>query len=184
MSHFRTSVALVSLSLCLSASAAFAADTSSREIAVDYSYVRGDAANGGGLNLNGADVSLAFPLGGPLSLVGDVGANRTGNVTGTGLDVTISTFMAGPRLLPRPIARLQPSFQVLLGAARASGSVFSAIGNTTGFAIAPGFRLDYPLGSRISLRLLEADYRFSTYRQNDHDHEKSVRLGAGIVVHF
>jgi hypothetical protein len=65
-----------------------------------------------------------------------------------------------------------------------SVSAFSAIGDTIGFALAPGGRLDCPLNRRISRRLLEANYRFTTDRQNDTDHEKSVRLGAGIVVHF
>ena len=164
--------------------ATLAAGQPRNEFAADYSYVRGDAANGGALNLNGGDVSLAFAVTGSLSLVGDVGVNRTGNVSGSGLSVTISTFVAGPRLSLRPMAGFRPSFQALVGAARASGSVFSAIGNTTGFAVAPGLRLDYSVNSRISLRLIEADYRFSTYRQNDNDREKSVRLGAGIVVHF
>jgi outer membrane immunogenic protein len=181
--HFRTGFLLILFSLYLSAGVARAASPRT-EIAADYSYVRGDAINGDGLNLNGADISLAFRLAGAFSLVGDVGANRTGNVSGSGLGVTISTFMAGPRWSLPPLARLHPSFQVLVGAARASGSIFSAIGNTTGFAVAPGLRLDYALNSHISLRLLEADYRFSTYRQNDNDHEKSIRLGAGIVARF
>jgi len=180
----RTKLGLTLFLLLLFGRATGAAGQSRHEFAADYSYVRGDAANGGGLNLNGGDVSLAFAVAGPLSLVGDVGANRTGNVSATGLSVTISTFMAGPRLSLIRNARFRPSLQTLIGAARASGSVFSAIGNTTGFAVAPGLRLDYALSSRFSLRLLEADYRFSTYRQNDNDREKSVRLGAGIVVRF
>jgi hypothetical protein len=169
-------------SLFLSTGIACAADGG--EVAADYSYVRGDAANSDGLNLNGADISVAFRMAGPFSLVGDVGINRTGNVSGSGLGVTISTFMAGPRISLNHMAKFQPSFQVLFGAARASGSIFSAIGNPTGFAIAPGVRLDYALSSRFSLRLLEAEYRYSTYRQDDNDREASVRLGAGIVFHF
>jgi hypothetical protein len=162
----------------------WAAAQSRNEFAADYSYVRGDAAGGSGLNLNGADASLAFKLAGPSSLVADVGADRTGNIAGTNLSVTIATFMAGPRLSPPPLLKFQSSFQFLLGASQASGSAFSSIGNTTGFALAPGARLDYSLSPRIALRLLEAAYHFTTYHQNETDHEKSVRLGAGIVVHF
>jgi hypothetical protein len=181
---FWTSFALALFSLLLFGSRTSAAAQSRNELAADYSYVRGDAANGSTLNLNGADASLAFAIAGPLSLVGDVGANRTCDVAGSGLSVTVSTFMAGPRLSPPAYRRFQPSFQALLGAARASGGAFSAIGDTTGFALAPGLRLDYSLDKRISLRLLEADYHFSTYRQNETDHQKSIRLGAGLVVHF
>jgi hypothetical protein len=184
MSHVRKSFLLMLFSLCVLAGIARAADPPRAEVAADYSYVRGDAANGQGLNLNGADVSLAFRVASAFSVVGDVGANRTGNVCGSGLGVTISTFMAGPRMSLVPSGRFQPSVQLLLGAARASGSIFSAIGSTTGFAVAPGLRLDYTLSSHISLRLLEADYRFSTYRQDDSNREKSVRLGAGIVGRF
>ena len=184
MTYVRTSFLLMLFSLCLSDGIACAADPPRTEVAADYSYVRGDAANGQGLNLNGADVSLSFHVASAFSLVGDVGSNRTGNVSGSGLGVTISTFMAGPRMSLDPPGRFQPSVQLLLGAARASGSIFSAIGSTTGFAVAPGLRLDYTLSSHISLRLLEADYRFSTYRQDDNDHEKSFRLGAGIVGRF
>jgi len=151
---------------------------------VDYSYVRGAAAGGDGINLNGGDVSLALPISGSLIAVCEFGLNRTANISGSGLSLTISTFMAGPRISLVPRGRLQPSFQVLLGIARASGTVFSAIGNTNGFAVAPGVRLDYSLTQRISLRLIEADYRLSTYHQNINDREKSVRLGAGIVARF
>jgi outer membrane immunogenic protein len=158
--------------------------TSRHEAAVDYSYVRGDAAGGDGLNLYGGDVSLAFAVGGPFALVAEVGANRAGSVSGTGLDVTIFTFMAGPRFSLSPGRKLQPSLQFLLGAARASGSAFSSIGSKTGFSMAPGLRLDYVLSSGFSLRLFEADYRYSTYQQDENNREKSVRLGSGIVIHF
>jgi hypothetical protein len=180
--HSRAGLLLILFSLCLSAGTARA--QSRGEIAADYSYIRGDAADGEALNLNGADVSVAFRVSDYYSLVGEVGANRNGNVTRTGLSAIVSTFMAGPRLSFNPMGRFQPALQILLGAARASGSIFSAIGNTTGFALAPGVRLDYSLSQRISLRLLEADYHFSTYQQDQSDHEKSVRLGAGLVVHF
>jgi outer membrane immunogenic protein len=184
MSCLRTRKTLIMLSLFLSCSLSRAVGQARNEIAVDYSYVRGDASNGAGLNLHGGDASVAFTVAGQLSLVGEAGVNQTANISGTGLDATISTFMAGPRVSPLPFGRFQPSFQVLLVAARASGSAFSAIGNPIGFAVAPGVRLDYLLSSRIYLRLLEADYHFSTYRQNVNDHEKSVRIGAGLVVRF
>jgi hypothetical protein len=180
---------LALLPLFLFGCATLSAAQSRNEFAADYSYVRGDAASGSALNLSGADLSLAFAVIGPLGVVADAGVNRTGNVAGSGLNVTICTFMAGPRFSPIRDARLQPSFQVLLGAARASGSAFSAIGQTFGIAVAPGVRLDYSLSRRVSLRLLEADYSFSTYRlstsrQNGNNREKSVRLGAGIVARF
>jgi outer membrane immunogenic protein len=182
---FRRTASIPALVLfVLSSIASRAADEPQREIAVDYSYVRGDASNGTGINLHGGDVSVALPVSGQLSLVGEVGANRAGNISGTGLDATISTFMVGPRLTPLPFGRFQPSCQFLVGAARASGSAFSEIGNPIGFSVAPGVRLDYSLTTRISLRLIEADYHFSTYPQNVNDHEKSVRLGAGIVARF
>ena len=91
-----SSLLLRSFSLLLSGTATWAAAQARDELRPDPTYIR-DTANGGGLNLNGATLSLAFAGARPLSLPEDAGIHPSGNLAATGFSGMRSPFLTGAR---------------------------------------------------------------------------------------
>ena len=163
------------------------------ELALDYSYLHSNAPPGGCgcFNLNGGNATFAWPLkSGRFALAGDVTVAHAGAISTTGENLTLSTFTAGGRYLPkRGRLLLQPFGQVLVGLAHSSGTLVQgsnpgAANAGAAFAANFGGGLDLRATPRFSLRLFEADYLLTTFDNGSNDHQNNFRIGAGIVVHF
>ena len=106
--------------------------------------------------MNGGSASFAFPLAHSFSLVAEAGAEANSNVTSSGLDLTFSDYLAGPRYSLRKASRITPFAQLLLGAAHTSGALSPGqygMGSSTAFAMATGGGLDLNLTRRFAWRL-------------------------------
>jgi outer membrane immunogenic protein len=163
------------------------------ELAIGYSYLRSNAPPGGCgcFNLNGGNATFALPLkSSNFALVGDVTVTHSGAISSTGDDLTLSTFTAGARYLPRfGHSRFQLFGQVLAGLAHASGSLAegrSPASANAGAAFAGdlGGGVDFRATQRFSIRLVEADYLATTFDNGSNNHQNILRIGAGVVVHF
>jgi hypothetical protein len=91
-----------------------------------------------------------------------------------------------PRLKHSP---LQPFGQVLAGLAHSSGTLVQGSNPGAGnagaaFAANLGGGLDLGATRRFSVHLIEADYLLTTFDNGSNDHQNSVRVSAGVVVHF
>jgi outer membrane immunogenic protein len=104
---------LLSLLLLSIASVNLMAQTQpSNEIALDYTYVHTNAppAGCGCFSMNGGSGSYAYHFGPQFAAVIEVGAVHAGNVDGTGLDLTLTSYLGGPRFYyRRPHARFVPT---------------------------------------------------------------------------
>ncbi len=163
------------------------------ELAVAYNYERSNVPPGGCtcFGLNGGSASFAWPVRpGGFALVADVGVAHSGSITGSGYSLTLSTFTAGTRYLPRlGSSKVQPHGQVLVGFAHSGGTLVSgantAVSNSgAAFAAQVGGGLDLKLNRRFSIRMAEADYLVTTFKNGVNDHQNNLRLGAGAVFHF
>ncbi len=163
------------------------------ELAVQYNYERSNAPPGGCtcFSLNGASASFAWPVKpGGFALVGDVGVAHAGSITSSGLSLTLSTFTAGTRYLPRlGASKVQPFGQVLVGFAHSGGTLVSGTNTSVSnagaaFAATMGGGVDLRLNRRFSVRMVEADYLLTTFKNGDNDHQNNLRLSAGAVFHF
>ncbi|HEX4319688.1 MAG TPA: outer membrane beta-barrel protein [Acidobacteriaceae bacterium] len=163
------------------------------EFAFDYTYLHSNAPPGGCgcFNMNGGSVSFAWPLGsGKLSLVGDGTLLQNGSISKDNLNLTMGAYTAGVRF--RPFARtsaFRPFGQVLVGVAHAGGSLVHSQLNTVSnsgaaFASNVGGGVDLRVNNRFSLRLAEADYLITTFKNGDNDHQNNFRLSAGVVIRF
>jgi len=192
----RLLLSLFFLAMIPSLAAAQASPTGSSrddaEVAVQYTYVRSNAppAQCACFSMNGGGISVAQPWGsGQLAAVFDASVTHGGKIAPGGYDLTLSSFTGGVRYRPFPRTRWSPFGQVLIGVAAASGTLVE--GNTpaandtpVNFASVIGGGLDYRPGGRWSLRLVEADYFLTTYRNGVNDHQNNLRIGAGLVYRF
>lgn len=163
------------------------------ELALGYSYVRSNAPPGGCtcFNQNGGSAEFAWPLSnGQFALVGDVTATHAGGIASAGYGLTMSTYTAGVRYVPKfGRSALQPFGQVLVGLGHASGTLVNGpatnVANAgAAFASILGGGADWRLNGRWSIRLAEADYLLTTFDNGGNNHQNNLRISTGIVIHF
>ncbi len=137
--------------------------------------------------MNGGSASLAYRLTHSVSVVGEIGTANKGNVDSTGLDLTLSSYLAGLRYSLRKSGRFTPFGQVLVGVTHASGGLAPSqihAGSSTAFAMAAGGGLDIKLNRSFSLRAFQTDYLLTLLPNRTNDHQNNFRLSTGIVVRF
>lgn len=163
------------------------AQSGGKELALTYDWMRGNAPVGGCgcFALNGGGASLAWQLHARIALAAEAGATRA-----SGQDLTLATYMAGPRLrLLSPDResriRLAPFAQFLLGGAHASGALAGTAGHSSNaFAFRVGGGLDVPLHSALTLRAIQADYLLTRFPNQVNDRQNILQLGVGLVYRF
>jgi outer membrane immunogenic protein len=159
------------------------------DVGAGYSYVHTNAPAGecGCFSMNGGSGWLGFHLGHGVAIVGEFAVQHAGNVANTGADLTLTSFLAGPRYTVHAFGRLQPFAQVLIGGAHASGGLSpssSEFGSSNSFAAIAGGGLEFQLSERIVLRAIEADYYYTRFNNGTNDRQNNLRIGAGVAFRF
>jgi opacity protein-like surface antigen len=167
---------------------AHAQDTPKIDVFAGYSYVRENPSTSGvgSFSLNGGSASIAYNANSWLSGVADFGGYHNGDILGTHVDGTLSTYLIGPRVSYRRSDRITPFGEVLFGVARASASVLGASGSTNAFAMTVGGGVDYKLTDHFAIRPVKVDYlltRFNEFGSNTQS-QNNLRVSTGIVFRF
>jgi outer membrane protein OmpA-like peptidoglycan-associated protein len=183
------------------------------ELFLGYSFWRAvpDSTKNRIDKMHGGSTSLAFNLNNHLGLVFDFAGfsvdsleftspgagfspSRVVNVEGN-----VFTFLVGPRVSFRKHNRLTPFLQVLGGIAHAddvylnvcSLSIYACrpLPEETAFAMTAGGGLDYRLNHRLALRLFQAEFLLTRFRDptsltSDRGWQSNVRLSTGLVFRF
>jgi opacity protein-like surface antigen len=161
-----------------------------------YSYIH--MSDLGTANINGGSASVAFHVTDWLGVAGDFGGYAG---TKSGLNGTMFTYLFGPRVtLFR--GRITPFAQALFGGAHTSadppplqgvllrsrresgvagGGVFAS-SNT--FATAVGGGVDVNATEHVSIRLIQAEYLLTEFKDGVHNRQNSARISAGVVFLF
>ena len=163
----------------------------SNEIALDYTYVHTNAPPGGCgcFSMNGGSGSYAYHLGPQFAAVIEVGAVHAAKIDASGLDLTLTSYLGGPRFYyRRPHVRFVPYGQVLLGAVRATGGLAqaNADGARSGavFGSTLGGGVEFNVSRSITLRVAQIDYFVTTFENKVNNHQNNIRLSAGAAYHF
>jgi outer membrane immunogenic protein len=157
---------------------------------VDYNYVRTNLPAGGCgcFALNGGSVWAAFNFSRSLGIVGEIASQNASNISSSGADLTLTSFLAGPRYRRRVAGRFAPFVQLLLGGAHAWGSLApgsSAVpGSANAFAVIAGGGLDIGFTRHMALRAFEADYYLTRFDNGVNDHQNNFRIAAGVIFRF
>jgi outer membrane immunogenic protein len=166
-----------------------AQETPKVDVFAGYSYVRENPGprSGDSFSLNGGSASVTYHLRDGVSAVADFGGYHNGNILGTGVDGTLSTYLFGPRISYRSYRHFTPFAEALFGVAHAGASIAGgAHGSQNAFAMAIGGGVDYRINNRFSFRPLQVDYlmtRFPAGTPNNQT-QNNLRASTGIVMHF
>ncbi len=162
-------------------------------------------------SLNGGSTSLAYNFNRHVGLVADFAGFRVNTLQFTDLgpgftpsrvvnaESNVFTVMFGPRVSFRDHGRLTPFLQVLGGVAHAddvtldgcSAPIYACtpLLAQTAFTMTAGGGLDYRLNHRLALRLFQAEYLLTRFRDptsatGADGWQSNMRLSAGVVFRF
>lgn len=160
------------------------------EAGASYSFVNTNAPPGGCgcFSMNGGTGWSGYGIGRGLAVVGEIGSQYAGNINHTSADLTLTSFLFGPRLTWHRSHRFAPFGQLLLGGAHASGALtptptgFASSANA--FAMATGGGVDIALTRHVVVRLVQVDYYLTRFDNGTNDHQNNIRVGEGVVFRF
>lgn len=175
----------------LSAGAAFGqasrseAKSSHLEVAGQFTAVYANAAPGdcGCFFMVGVGAQMAAVRHNGLAVVVDYGRTQASNINGYGHDLTLSTYMAGPRYYAVRREKVAVYGQVLAGAAH-TDSNYAIDDGVTRFGAQIGGGMDYKLAPKIRWRVFEADYLLTRIPNAKNEIQNQTRLSSGIVFRF
>ncbi|MEJ2109116.1 MAG: outer membrane beta-barrel protein [Acidobacteriota bacterium] len=174
---------------------AFAQEEQKFDIFIGYSYMHTDLREHccTSKGLHGGSVSVAYNVNSTIGIVGDLGVYKE-------LDWTrgaLISFMSGVRISFPRISRMEPYVQGLLGGTTIKRTVGGGyIDTDSALGMAAGGGMDISLTKHISLRLLQAEYLNSPYREymeygfqytGNFDRpvrQNHLRFSSGINFHF
>lgn len=159
-------------------------------LGADYNALYSNAPPGecGCFWMNGGDGWLGFHLVNHLSAVFQAAGEHASNINGTSADLTLISYLAGPRFSLFENRRVQPFAQALFGGAYASGPLTPTAAGTVGaanvFAFSAGGGMDVGVGSHVAIRFVDVDYLYTRFNNGVNQHQDNLRLSAGIVFRF
>lgn len=166
------------------------------ELALGYTYVHTNAppSGCGCFSMNGGFGSVAWQVKPRIALIGEVGVTHASDIAPARNDLTLTSFLFGPRFsyARKPTAGelpavhgLAPFAQVLLGGAHASGALSGTTsGSSNGFAFSAGGGLDLGLSRRFAWRMFQTEYFLTHIPNGVNDHQNNFRLSSGLVIRF
>jgi outer membrane immunogenic protein len=161
------------------------------EVGAGYNFLHTNAppTQCGCFDMNGGTVSLAYHLKPAFSLVGEFQVLNNGNVSATGHDLKLFTYLVGPRYsFVTSRSRLHPFGEVLVGGSHASGSLYSTSaatsGKVNGFAASIGGGLDVALTPHITFRAVQIDYLLTKLPNGANSRQNNLSLSTGVVLRF
>lgn len=161
------------------------------DVSAGYQYVDANAPPGSGCPCFGnqggyASAGIRFNdwLGADVKFSG----THAKGISSLGQDLTLTTYMAGPKVHYR-MGRLVPFGVVLLGRAHGSDSYFpTSTGFTTtasSFAYSFGGGLDFNITPRFAVRAVQAEYLHTGFPNGTSDNSQHhLSIGVGMVVKF
>ncbi len=135
--------------------------------------------------MTGGKVEENATLYGGFSLVAEFSGQHVSNINSVHEDLSIVSYLFGPRYSRRSISRFTPFVQVLAGGVHGFDALFPNQNGSTitpdGFALAAGGGLDINASRHFAIRVFQADYFLTKLPNDAGNRENNLRLSAGIV---
>ncbi|HEV2462186.1 MAG TPA: OmpA family protein [Acidobacteriaceae bacterium] len=159
------------------------------DVAVGYNFINANAppASCGCFSMNGGFAAVDYQPWDWLGITGKVTGGHADNVSTLGQDLTLLTFLAGPRVSLSD-RRISPFGQALFGVAKASDSYFptsnSSETSASSFAFSAGGGADLNLNERFAIRLADIEYLRTAFPNGAGNTQNHLEAGFGLVFRF
>jgi hypothetical protein len=159
-----------------------------------YGYMHSNiVVDGTRINLNGGTASVAYNWRSWIALSGDFTLFHQSNITANAATLTVTTYQVGPRFSWRKWRRVTPFAEGLAGLGHAGGTLYTvsqtvgypAFGANTALVLTAGGGADWQISRRFAIRMIQADYLYSQFKNNGHgNRQNNLRITAGVVFNF
>lgn len=161
------------------------------DIGGTFTYVRTNIVSGCNcFDTFGGSGEVQIGLSPHLAILGDVTATHKGDITAAHYALTQTVFTAGLRYTPVAASlrfHIQPFGDLLVGGAYTSGSLSpsnTGYGSARTFAFQTGGGLRMPIGHRLSIVPVQAEYLLTTFGNGGDDRQNDLRLSTGLLVNL
>jgi outer membrane protein OmpA-like peptidoglycan-associated protein len=160
------------------------------DVSAGYNYIRANAPPGGCpcFSVNGGYFSADYHAWRWLGLAAEVTGGSGSKISTLGQNLTLITYMAGPRIGGAETRRISPFAQVLFGGVNASNSYFpTSTGSTasaSSWAYSAGGGIDFNINNRFAIRLPEVQFLQTNLPNGANNKQNLLMAGVGIVVKF
>jgi peptidoglycan-associated lipoprotein len=159
------------------------------DLAIGYNLVRANAppADCGCFTMSGGYVAGQANLSPWLGVVGEFSAGHATNISSLGQDLTLSTYLAGPRISFSHY-RYAPFGEFLAGGAHGGDSYFPTSAKTltsaSSFAYAVGGGFDWNWSQRFGVRIFDARFLHTSLPNGASNVQRQLQITSGLVMHF
>ncbi len=180
---------LVSLAglFALASLPAFAQEAGSKDVSVEYSYVRAHPSTSGfpNFNANGGSASFAFNPRNWYGIAGELSGYHIGQIGPVNVGTDLFTYMFGPQLYFHHFSRFTPFAQELIGVAH-TGNELGITGSHNSFAMALGGGVDVPFRGQLSFRVVPIDYLLTQFPETGSSRmtQNNLRVSGGVRWRF
>lgn len=163
-----------------------AQETGSKDVAVEYSYIRANPSTPGpafpSFNANGGSASFTYSRNSSYGLMGEFSGYHIGSIGAATVNTNLFTYMFGPQVYFHRYRRFTPFVQDLFGVAHTN--TFGTARNS--FAMAVGGGVDVPFRGRVSLRFGPVDYLLSEFPETGTGRraQNNLRVSGGVRYRF
>jgi opacity protein-like surface antigen len=170
---------------------AAAQESATKDVTVEYSYLRANTATPGpafpNFSVNGGSASFAYNPRRWYSIMGEFSGYHIGKIGAASVNTGLFTYMFGPQIYLHSFGRFMPFAQDLFGVAHSGGGSLGVPNSRSSFAMALGGGVDFPVRGRLSLRFGPVDYLLTQFRETATGGRKAqnnLRLSGGIRYRF
>ena len=164
-------------------------DSSHVELSGGYNLINANAPPGdcGCFTMNGGFVGGQLNLSSSLGIAGEFNAGHANKISSLGQNLTLMTFMGGPRVA-WPRYRAVPFGEFFVGGAHGGGSYFptrtSIETSAMSFAYSVGGGLDLNLNERFAIRAFDAKFLHTSLPNGVNGTQRQLQISVGMVARF
>jgi peptidoglycan-associated lipoprotein len=164
-------------------------DSSHVDLSGGYNLINANAPPGdcGCFKANGGFVGGQVNFSQWLGVAGEVSAVHANSISALGQNLTLMTFMGGPRIA-WPRHRAVPFGEFLAGGAHGGNSYFPSSNSIStsamSFAYAAGGGLDVNLNDRLAIRAFDARFLHTSLPNGVNGTQRQLQIGVGVVMRF
>jgi peptidoglycan-associated lipoprotein len=159
------------------------------DLTAGYNLIKANAPPGdcGCFTMNGGYGGGQVNLSQWLGVAGEVSVEHANDISSLGQNLTLITFMGGPRV-SWPRYRFVPFGEFMAGGTHGAGSYFpsstSSSTSASSFAYAAGGGLDVNLNQRFAIRAFDARFLHTSLPNGVNGTQRQLQIGIGVVMRF